>query len=46
MMDIDNLDGQDVQVINSNQEQNKADEEVFDLDDLDDDNMFAKPASS
>jgi hypothetical protein len=42
MMDIDNFDSQPMQIV---QEQtSNQDEEVFDLDDLDDDNMFAKPA--
>lgn len=43
MMDIDSIGGQKVQVIQSKTEQKK--EEVFDLDDLsdEDDNMFAKP---
>ena len=42
MMDIDNLDK--MQIIN-NQEEEKKEDEAFDLDDLDDDNLFAQPVS-
>lgn len=39
-MDIDNMDAQ---IINHDKEEEKKEEEAFDLDDLDDDNMFATP---
>lgn len=42
MMDIDNFD-KPMQIVNDKAQENKEDV-VFDLDDLDDDNMFAKPA--
>lgn len=41
LVDIDNIDGQNMQVVSG--EEQKQEEEAFDLDDLDDDNMFAKP---
>lgn len=46
VVDIDGDDGKPMQVIGGGaKEQAPAEEEVFDIDDSDDDNVFAQPAA-
>lgn len=44
-MDFDDLEGNNMQII-SDKNQKQDEDEGFDLDDLDDDNLFTKPAQN